>query len=320
MKSWKQNLITVLTAWSFAVCGMMTPTASAENAGNSTPDSTEDILEIATEQDLRDFAESVQAGNTKLHAVLTADIISEAAAPAETTTTTDAAPVYAEEWLPIGDTDHPFAGVFDGQGYSISGICITAADGIEVGLFGKTVGAEISNVKVENSLISGKNCVGGIVGNAESTEIENCTFAGEIVGGNQAGGICGCCYGGTITDCQTEGSVSGNENIGGVCGILLSADIAQSESSSTVTGVKNVGGLVGRAVLGNITASSAASNVSGETAVGGICGLFAGSTLEGCSTESDLMGEENVGGIAGKAQVGTIAGCFSRTKLPKCAT
>ena len=135
-----------------------------------------------------------------------------------------------EEWIPIGTSTDPFTGVFDGQGYVVTGMTISDVSGqhpellqnnashIEdfyVGLFGyisnstvKNVGLENSNILIAHSKDDGNKyerlIVGGLVGYAaSSSEILNCYNNGNVsvsfsddmlgaYGGNiNAGGIVG---------------------------------------------------------------------------------------------------------------------------------
>lgn len=68
------------------------------------------------------------------------------------------------EWTPIGTITARFAGEFDGQGHTISGLYFNDTSKDYVGLFGYAQGAEIKNVGVVNSYFSGNNYVGGVCG------------------------------------------------------------------------------------------------------------------------------------------------------------
>ena len=71
---------------------------------------------------------------------------------------------------PIGTAEHPFRGVFDGQGHTIKNVRTYHDDNNNVddnvGLFGYTDGAVISNLILQNISLRGKDNVGVVVGNA----------------------------------------------------------------------------------------------------------------------------------------------------------
>ena len=97
--------------------------------------------------------------------------------------------VVPDDFTPIGSSDAPFTGKFDGGSHTVS---ISG----KAGLFGTTENAEIRNVAVCGTA-SGSTSVGGIAAIAKGTTvIENCTFDGyltpDVIGFTAyAGGIVG---------------------------------------------------------------------------------------------------------------------------------
>ena len=79
---------------------------------------------------------------------------------------------------PIGSNTHSFAGNFDGNNKTISGLNISVA-GNNVGLFGYISGATIKNLTVNGS-VKGSQYVGGVVGYALNSTIENVTNNASI--------------------------------------------------------------------------------------------------------------------------------------------
>ena len=78
----------------------------------------------------------------------------------------------------IGGSVGCFKGVFDGRGYTVSGIRIYkcgsgTADGKQ-GLFGRTSDGTVRNVTIADARITGSSSVGGIVGEAYRGEVSNC--------------------------------------------------------------------------------------------------------------------------------------------------
>jgi len=94
-------------------------------------------------------------------------------------------------WQPIGTSDNPFTGSFDGHGYEIRDLSVDRPDEDEVGLFGLVgEGAIIDNVEVVNAAVAGKQYVGGLVGNNTGT-VSNSSFSGSLTGDGYIGGLVG---------------------------------------------------------------------------------------------------------------------------------
>ena len=152
------------------------------------------------------------------------------------------------------------------------------------------------NVKIENTIVRGNNCVGGLFGSLETTTekteytITNCTVGSDVTvtgTGSKVGGIAGECRG-TITNCTVGSDVT-------VTGIVNGTD--------TDTGNK-VGGIAGEFAgehRGTILYSSSAATVTGKNYVGGVVG-YAGGYVEKiwyCHNDGTVKGVESVGGVLG---------------------
>ena len=114
---------------------------SAARLDESVQDSTamgKDIQWIVDEAQLRDLAERVNNGETMegKNFTLGEDI------------------TLTQDWTPIGTSDHPFKGTFDGFQGIISGLKVSQDDDCS-GLFGYNMGV-IMNVNVEVETLSGK--------------------------------------------------------------------------------------------------------------------------------------------------------------------
>ncbi len=94
-------------------------------------------------------------------------------------------------WKPIGsDYDHPFTGVFDGGGHTISGLYTDIYVGDYVGLFGVVKGGMVKNLIVSGTIRSGKY-TGGIAAALCGGTIENCRSDCYIRGTNYVRGLGG---------------------------------------------------------------------------------------------------------------------------------
>ena len=190
-----------------------------------------------------------------------------------------------KSWTPIGNNDNPFAGTFDGNNKTVSGVYIES-DGFCLGLFGCLYeGGKIENVGVVNSYVKGTGAgdIGGVCG-VSSGSISNSYNTGSVTGaGGYVGGVCGASLGGSIS---TDGKISNSYNTGsvtgagasagGVCGSISGGSISNSYNVGSVTGTgDNVGGVCGINSDGKISNSYNAGLVTGTgegAHVGGVCG------------------------------------------------
>ena len=85
-----------------------------------------------------------------------------------------------------------FCGVFDGQGHTISGLCV-AESGSSMGLFRiLQEDAVVRDLTVAGTVSPSGSAsqVGGLVG-VNRGSVQNCVFQGTVQGGSQVGGIAG---------------------------------------------------------------------------------------------------------------------------------
>jgi hypothetical protein len=222
----------------------------------------------------------------------------------------------------IGNNTSKFTGTYDGDGYNITGLTITASSSYQ-GLFGY-IGASgtVKNMNVTGTVTqngSGTASTGGIAGENEGT-IDNCTFSGTVNGGSnndQVGGITGQ-NNGTVINCRNNATVSGRNQVGGIAG-TSQGKTENSYNTGAISGNQQVGGVAGTNVLsgnyikncyntGNVTSNSA----SGAN-TGGIVGLNQQSALvEYCYNTGNVSGGSVVGGIVGNNNSGcTVRYCVS---------
>lgn len=219
------------------------------------------------------------------------------------------------EWEPIGTSDVPYTGTFDGKGYTISGLYFNNPNAYYVGLFGK-IGAngKISNVGVLDSYFQFCALGGGVCGNNYG-ELQNCSNSSTVICNMQdgTGGVCGYNNKGTVRDCKNTGSVRGKAPLGGVCGVNNSGIIENCFNEGTVSVTVtsfNVGGVCGNNYSGKIKCSYNTASVSGQYNVGGVCGSSNYGTITNCFNEGTVSGQDAVGGVCGSKFGGTITSCY----------
>ena len=172
-----------------------------------------------------------------------------------------------------------FAGVFEGNGYSISNLSINRARTDNVGLFAGNTGT-IRNLGLSAIEVTGNFRVGGLVGRNEGELMNIYIVGGRVEGKNNVIGLLTgvSASGASIINSYVSGTVVGSRFVGGICGINYGGIIG-SYTTADVSARRDTGGLVGEN-QGTISNSYAAGSVGiGEKkrSVGGLVGtLWAG--------------------------------------------
>jgi hypothetical protein len=227
-------------------------------------------------------------------------------------------------WLPIGDSESPFTGVFRGNNHVIRGLRIDRPDSTRVGFFGAVRLAVIDSVGIEiapGKFVRGGNRVGGLAGYNYFSSITACHVLGSVEGEENVGGLVGVNDGatdgspdGVISDCYTLGEVSGGNTVGGLVGSNW-GKITGSYSGSTVRGIATrnfysrpfdaclVGGLVGYTSVGEIANCYSTGLVSGASEVGGLIGRVQDGTVNRNYTTGEVSATGAQGGFAGSVVV-----------------
>lgn len=254
-------------------------------------DETAETFKIYDADDLLEFADRVNSGESELNGMLMNDIdlLGEQ---------TDAL---------IGVTrDLAYSGVFDGQGFTIRGLNINVvveytgwpidswpADSTCKGLFGY-----IDNAEVKNLNVSGKvYCQGfafesaGIVGDSVNSRILNCNFDGTVENSSAMGilsGICALSSNSAVEQCTNKANIMFTGRYGTVAGVVASAgDSMIAECANN----------------GSVTYSFEPSYAAGSE-IGGISGTISDSTIRECVNHGIIYSIHtkavSVGGIVGR--------------------
>ncbi len=237
------------------------------------------------------------------------------------------------EWTPIGTLDaqnyyYAFAGTFDGQGHTITGLKITQTNLNEyirvAGLFGYAPVSSFSvrNLKVEGSISLSNICtnsyaslyVGGIVGEAYSEcGLTNCESnvdiniiqtAGTSINVN-CGGIVGGLYDSGNSSLLTQSYSKGNINVslnnsnrayvGGIAGIVGASnailDQVASEANIVIESgdLTGIGGIVGQISLDCIKNALFSGSILLQYPSYGLVGGIAGMNVEAVTYENCLV-------------------------------
>ena len=236
-------------------------------------------------------------------------------------------------WAPIGTSEKPFSGTFDGNGKTIKNLCIIEAEAKEgkayIGFFGYAKDATIKNVTFENVNINiacldidhSQGHIGAVAGSLEGTSlIENVTVKGDIKVESTV----------TANGASRVAVVAGGNSYGNVT--MKNVHVIANEGSYLKAN-NNVGALAGQ-LQGKSVFENCSSNIDvtgTKFFAGGIIGIAAGDQLfKNCHTTGNIAvvagreGRANdhyrVGGIAGgwadgKTKVCTLEGCSYTGKL-----
>ena len=218
---------------------------------------------LTDEADLRGFASLVNAGNDfSGKTVLLGNSIA----------------LTSDIWTPIGNNGNRFAGTFDGQGHTISGVKMPLYFQY-MGFFGYLNNATVKNLTVAGELSILGNNNGGIAAYANNSTLENLhnqvVMNDPPVGGNSVsstGGVVGYASGSSITNCTNDVDLQVMKgSLGGLAGSAGNNITDCSNSGDISGGGSSVGGLLGSAQSslvitdcfnsGNVT--SAGSSVAG---------------------------------------------------------
>ncbi len=250
----------------------------------------------------------------------------------------------AHTWQPIGvaydrftneELNRAFAGNYDGQGYTISGIK-TPSGSLDnysyQGLFGITTGyndqsgmpvnTELKNIIITNSSIGGTEMIGSIVALAYAVDLKNCHSSATINVTNSLEAVAGIIGGsalGSVSNCTFSGSfkfgrISNGEYISGIVGQAMMSTVENCDNFSSIVSDSSsnlvIAGIVGMAQYGTIIDCNNYGTLSGNSGVCGIAYYLVESTITNCGMFGDVILSSDGGmfvGFAGMTQNAQIS-------------
>lgn len=118
-----------------------------------------------------------------------------------------------ENWVPIGNEQYSFDGIYDGNGYYIENLYINTEN---AALFNKINGV-ICNLGIESGTIIGNRSASfAICENSNDAAIINCYSKAKLQG-DYVGGIANCFWRGKIVCCWTDCEIISDNQFGIVC-------------------------------------------------------------------------------------------------------
>ncbi|MDX8346617.1 filamentous hemagglutinin N-terminal domain-containing protein [Cognatiyoonia sp. IB215446] len=219
-------------------------------------------------------------------------------------------------FVPIGNSDIPFSGTFDGDMNAINGLFVenTVGGFGTAALFAENGGA-IRNLSLTNVDFNGGRAAGLVASN--SGLIENVEVSGRVVGGAFAGGLVDT-NSGTIDGSVSNADVFLDEGFGNYSGFLSIGGLV-STNSGTISNSQSLGDVVAQPTVGsniNLVVGGIAGRNSGNgtildsSASGDIDVIFPGpQPTDGSSTieVGDLAGRTDGGAIIGSDGTGLIS-------------
>jgi hypothetical protein len=235
----KRFKLLTISLFLFCLCKAETTPAISYAGGSG---SKSDPFRIATLAQLRLLSET--QGDWGKHFILTADI------DASDTKTWNVSGEDTLGFSPIGkDYNIYFSGSFNGNSHEINNLYINRSSTDHIGLFGYVTSAEISNMGLINTSVTGRNEVGVFCGTATNSTFQECFSSGKGISLNTNGGIIGKCSETTISNCFSNCTLKTGRTIGGIVGETSKAILSKCYSACSITAtevnLKERGGLVG---------------------------------------------------------------------------
>lgn len=213
---------------------------------------------------------------------------------------------------PVGNYSetNPFNGTLRGNHYTISNLYINRTSKEGVGLIGylEIESARFDNLTLNNINISGTNYIGGLIGFAYYSILDNIRVTGKINSGlDYIGLIAGeIMTNGNITNSYASGNIFAGDTPGGLVG-YINGDIINCSVIANITSNNNeIGGLVGTADNMNIKNSSFIGTINTTSADGSTGGLIGYQSGDGSIYQSyakvtiQAGGGNYIGGLAGR--------------------
>lgn len=176
----------------------------------------------------------------------------------------------------VGTTDNPFAGLYNGNAYTVKGLTKP--------VFGVVTGGTLVSITVQGSTSENISVDGVLAGATNNAIVSKCTATGNLGLSTTLyiGGLIGIARNTAIDRCRSDCNITsagGQRAIGGLVGWLENSTLIASEASGNITGEGYAGGLVGRnhgtiaycRTLGG-TISAIMSNQVKTAAIGGLAG------------------------------------------------
>jgi hypothetical protein len=223
---------------------------------------------------------------------------------------------------PIGNSSNKFTGNFNGNNYTISNLYINRPNTYYIGLFGYTENSNISNIKLDDTNITGIDSVSGLVGYLEQSTIINSSTKGTINGEDKLGALAGSSIDSNINNSFSNANIIGRNTIGGITGYASRTILNNTYSLSRIIGTQSVGGLIANGIYATIKNSYSAGTINTspqdgypDIYVGGLIGSSQNGTISNSFTTTNQTNTNYNGGLIGFKYISPITNCYWDTFL-----
>ncbi|MBR6407022.1 MAG: hypothetical protein IKS19_00310 [Clostridia bacterium] len=219
------------------------------------------------------------------------------------------------DYRPIGSSERPFNGTFDGRGHSITGLTFYDGSADACGLFGRTGKSSIiKNIALEDCSFSSRGNIGGICMDNGGI-IENCSVDCKITSltsdRNSFAGMIAAVNSGEIIGCTASGSIGFAGKCGAIAG-MSSGTIYRCAGDAIINCAGgSAGGIVGKAEGCKITACGYSGVINGTKGAGGIVGKAENCEITDCAFRGEILSADVAAGIACDANGSLIANSYS---------
>lgn len=237
---------------------------------------------------------------------------------------------------PVGaDWAHQFAGTFDGNGHTITGLTVNTGDNGYAGLFGKTdTVSVIKNVKFDKADVKAANYYAGVVVAWALGDIQNCSVTNSAVSNTGQTGAAGiAAIARNMTGCSvTTSNITGAFGYaGGVAGQINGTisnchAVNVSIKAGGVTDTYPSGGVVGSLYMGKAEKCYFSGTLDGRytsnLSLGGVAGVCYQGSIDKCYATGSVYGYGNqaaVGGVVGNLY-GSVTDSYSNVELISAAS
>ncbi|MFI4911805.1 MAG: GLUG motif-containing protein [Sedimentisphaeraceae bacterium JB056] len=216
-------------------------------------------------------------------------------------------------------TGAAFRGTFDGNGFTVKNLDITAGTSDNVGLFGYVYQGTVKDLGIEEFAVSGHDSVGVLAGRNEGT-IDGCYVSGDpnsVQGNMFVGGLIGITHPDSLTvNCWANAQVEGAERVGGLVGqnggdVTDCYAMGNAHATTANTGC-HCGGLIGWYNTGEVSGCYATGNVSGE---GQRIGGLAGNLVSGAGPMTNCYATGNVSHTGGMISIVAVGGLVGQSAV-----
>ncbi|SHI18744.1 S-layer homology domain-containing protein [Sporobacter termitidis DSM 10068] len=214
------------------------------------------------------------------------------------------------QWTPVGSTSNPFAGSFDGQGHTISGLTIGSAESRSTeayaGLFGYVLntavlrGIKLTNIAIYTDVSAASVAYGGAL--LAYAKVDSASGKGTVIDN---------CFASGVVDVRTANKsamVGGLAGFTNQYGVLTNSGADVDVTVDTGSAILNAGGLLGYPsintltmncyALGDVTVASSSTSANAGGLAGTIGGVFYNCYAAG-GVVQNVSSNVRVGGLAG---------------------